>query len=69
MPGTRVRLKADLPNSAAIALIGLCLYEPYALITGKPTLSALCREHRAAEVALLTLFIAHIHVRVKAIEL
>lgn len=66
---SRIQLKADVPTGAAIGLIGLCIYEPVALLTGKlPTVSDMCRRHRALEAAFVTLWLTHIHVRVKVSE-
>lgn len=66
---SRVQFRADVPTGAALGLIGLCIYEPIALVTGKvPTVSDMCRRHRALEAAFVALWFTHIHFKIKVME-
>lgn len=50
-------------NRADRVLIGAaCCYELAALATGRvPTISSLCRRHRAAEAVLIAALLTHLH--------
>lgn len=55
IPGTEVSYPEAL-------LLGLAGYEQFAIVTGLvPTLSAVCREHRWVEAALVTALALHLH--------
>jgi hypothetical protein len=54
----------------ASAVVGLCVYETVAITSRRiPTVSKLCRSHRAVEAVLLAILLAHLHYKIdRAIE-
>lgn len=56
-----MNVNAKFDRAAGIAVIGLCVYETAAMMSGRPTVSALCRRYRACEAALLVILLTHLH--------
>lgn len=54
-------MNAKFDRAAGVAVVGLCIYETAAMITGRPTVSALCRRYRVCEAALLVILLTHLH--------
>lgn len=58
-----------MDRATAAAVIGLCVYETAAMLTGRvPTVSALCRKYRLVEAALLAVLLAHLHYEAEQID-
>lgn len=58
-------VNAKFDQVAGIGVVGLCVYETVAMVTGRPTVSALCRRYRVCEVALLVVLLTHLHYKRK----
>jgi hypothetical protein len=60
-----MNVNAKYDHVAGIGVVALCVYETTAMITGRPTVSAMCRRYRGCEVTLLIILLAHLHIEHK----